>query len=268
MQFPKIDPVFFRLGPLELRWYGLMYVISFILAYLLISRNAAKKNIALSKDDVADLIFYIALGVILGGRIGYVLFYNLSYYIDNPLKIFAVWEGGMSFHGGLLGTIATSFYFARKKRIAFFRLVDLCVPVVPVGLGLGRLGNFINGELYGRVTSVPWGMVFPGGGVHPRHPSQLYEAVLEGPVLFTVLWLVQRKKNLPVGIVFWCFFALYGLFRFLVEFTREPDEQLGYILSRFSMGQILSFPMFLLGVFMILVLWSRGKKYFPPDRMS
>jgi phosphatidylglycerol:prolipoprotein diacylglycerol transferase len=260
MQFPRIDPVIFRFGSIEFRWYGLMYVLSFIVAYFLITLNAKRKGIALSKDDIGDLIFYLALGVILGGRIGYVLFYNLSYYLDNPLKLFAVWEGGMSFHGGLIGTVLSSLYFARKKKIHFFQLADLCVPIAPIGLFLGRMGNFINGELYGRVTSVSWGMVFPGGGMVPRHPSQLYEAVLEGPVLFTILWLVQRKKNFPEGVVFWCFVALYGLFRFIVEFTREPDQQIGYLWGYFSMGQLLSFPMFLFGVCMIILFYRRGER--------
>jgi phosphatidylglycerol:prolipoprotein diacylglycerol transferase len=261
MQYPHINPVLFRLGPLELRWYGLMYVISFIVAYFLLRSNAKRKNLPLTMDDIADLIFCLALGVILGGRIGYILFYNLSYYLENPLKVFAIWEGGMSFHGGLIGTVLSAIYFARKKKVTFFQLADLCVPVAPIGLFLGRLGNFINGELYGRVTHVPWGMVFPGGGNVPRHPSELYEAFLEGPVLFTILWLVQRKKNLPVGVVFWCFVMFYGAFRFLVEFTREPDPQLGFVLGSFSMGQLLSLPMFLFGLCMIIVLYKRqGKK--------
>lgn len=260
MQFPKIDPVFLRVGPLELRWYGLMYVLSFVVAYLLVIKNAKRKALPLNKDDVADLIFYLALGVILGGRIGYILFYNLSYYLENPLKVLAVWEGGMSFHGGLIGTLLSSFYYARKKKITFTTLADLCVPVAPICLFLGRLGNFINGELFGRVTELPWGMVFPGGGGQPRHPSQLYEAVLEGPVLFAILWLAQRKRNLPPGVVFWCFISFYGLFRFLVEFTREPDPQIGYILGFFSMGQLLSFPMFLLGLCMIAYLFRRATK--------
>ncbi len=257
MQFPKIDPVFLRLGPLELRWYGLMYVLSFSIAYLLITHNAKRKNLPLKKDDIADLIFYLALGVILGGRIGYILFYNLSYYLENPLKVFAVWEGGMSFHGGLIGTVLFTYFYIRKKKISFTMLADLCAPVVPVCLCLGRLGNFINGELFGRVTNLPWGMVFPGGGLRPRHPSQLYEAFLEGPVLYTILWLVQRKKDLRPGVVFWCFITFYGLFRFLVEFTREPDPQIGYILHFFSMGQLLSFPMFLLGLSMMVYLSTR-----------
>jgi len=260
MQYPKIDPVFLRLGPLELRWYGLMYVLSFTIAYFLISHNAKRKNLPLKKDDIADLIFYLALGVILGGRIGYILFYNLSYYLENPLKVFAVWEGGMSFHGGLIGTVLLIFYYIRKKKITFMMLADLCVPVAPICLCLGRLGNFINGELFGRVTDLPWGMVFPGGGAQPRHPSQLYEAFLEGPVLYTILWLAQKKKDLPAGVLFWCFVTFYGLFRFLVEFTREPDPQIGYILRFFSMGQLLSFPMFVLGLGMIVYLLRRAAR--------
>ncbi len=260
MQYPHINPVLIRIGPLELRWYGLMYVVSFAAAYFLIRSMAKRKNLPLSKDDIADLIFGLALGVILGGRIGYILFYNLSYYLENPLKLFAIWEGGMSFHGGLIGTVLATIYFTRKKKVTFFQLADLCAPVAPVGLFLGRLGNFINGELYGRITDVPWGMVFPGGGNAPRHPSQLYEAFLEGPVLFTILWLVHRRKNLPVGVVFWCFVTFYGAFRFLVEFTREPDPQLGFVLGSFSMGQLLSFPMFLFGLGMVIFLYRRESK--------
>jgi phosphatidylglycerol:prolipoprotein diacylglycerol transferase len=261
MHYPHFNPVLFRLGPLELRWYGLMYVLSFIVAYFLIRSDAKRKNLPLTTDDIADLIFCLALGVILGGRIGYILFYNLPYYLENPLKVFAIWEGGMSFHGGLIGTVLAAIYFTRKKKITFFQLADLCVPVAPICLFLGRLGNFINGELYGRVTHVPWGMVFPGGGNVPRHPSQLYEAFLEGPVLFAILWFVKRKKNLPVGVVFWCFVSFYGVFRFLVEFTREPDPQLGFVLGNLSMGQLLSLPMFVLGVCMIIILYRRqGKK--------
>ncbi len=260
MQYPHINPVLFHFGRLELRWYGLMYVLSFAVAYFLIRSTARRKNLPLTTDDIADLIFGLALGVILGGRIGYILFYNLSYYLENPLKVFAIWEGGMSFHGGLIGTVLAAISFTRKKKVTFFQLADLCAPVAPIGLFLGRLGNFINGELYGRITTVPWGMVFPGGGNAPRHPSQLYEAFLEGPVLFTILWLAQRKKNLPVGVVFWCFVSCYGAFRFLVEFTREPDPQLGFVLGSFSMGQLLSFPMFLLGLGMVIFLDRRESK--------
>jgi phosphatidylglycerol:prolipoprotein diacylglycerol transferase len=195
----------------------------------------------------------MAMGVILGGRSGYILFYNLSEYVSHPLEIFAVWHGGMSFHGGLIGAIFGGLYFARKKKIGFLNLADICIVAAPIGLGLGRIGNFINGELYGRVTNVPWGLVFPGGGNLPRHPSQLYEAFLEGPVTFVVLWLLARQRR-PAGVIFWSFITLYGLFRFFVEFFREPDIQVGYFLGRFSMGQLLSLPMVLLGLAMIW--WS------------
>jgi phosphatidylglycerol:prolipoprotein diacylglycerol transferase len=192
----------------------------------------------------------MALGVILGGRTGYILFYNLSYYMDNPLRVFAVWEGGMSFHGGFIGAVLAGLFFVRKMKAGFFRMADIVAPAIPIGLFLGRVGNFINGELYGRVTDLPWGMVFPGGGPLPRHPSQLYEAVLEGPLTYLILRLVGRKER-GDGAVFWSFIALYGLFRFFVEFFREPDQQIGFILGPFSMGQMLSFPMFLLGAGMV-----------------
>jgi len=256
MQFPHIDPVFFRLGRLEFRWYGLMYILGFIAAYFIVRRAAGRRGLALTQDDVADVIFSLAIGVILGGRLGYILFYNLSYYLSHPLKLFAVWEGGMSFHGGLLGVILAGAYVARQKKIGFPLLADICVPAAPVGLGLGRLGNFINGELYGRVTDVPWGIIFPGGGGAPRHPSQLYEAVLEGPVLFLILMAVGRRER-PAGVVFWTFISFYGLFRFLVEFFREPDAQLGLLAGPFSMGQLLSFPMFLLGLVMAVLVSRR-----------
>jgi len=250
MVMPQIDPVFLRLGPLEFRWYGLMYIIGFIAAYFVVLAGVKREQIGLTKDDVADLIFTVALGVILGGRSGYILFYNLSYYLDHPLRVFAVWEGGMSFHGGMAGTILAGLYFVRKKKVPFFRMADIVTPTGPIGLGLGRIGNFINGELYGRVTDVPWGMVFPTGGDLPRHPSQLYEALLEGPVTLLIVWMLGRRAR-PEGVIFWSFIALYGLFRFFVEFFREPDQQIGYLFGFFSMGQLLSLPMLLLGLVMI-----------------
>ncbi|EKD59372.1 MAG: hypothetical protein ACD_55C00046G0001, partial [uncultured bacterium] len=164
MTFPNIDPVFLRLGPLEFRWYGLMYIIGFISAYFIILSGVRRKGLSLTKDDVADLIFTVAVGVILGGRFGYILFYNLAYYIANPLKLFAVWEGGMSFHGGLIGAVLASIFYIRRHKLRFYRLADIGFLAAPVGLGCGRIGNFINGELYGRVSDVPWAMIFPGGG--------------------------------------------------------------------------------------------------------
>ena len=206
----------------------------------------------LSRDDVADLIFSVALGIILGGRFGYVLFYNLPFYLDHPLKAFAVWEGGMSFHGGVSGAILAGWWYLRKKGLPFFLMADIGFMAGPVGLFCGRIGNFINGELYGRATELPWGMVFPGGGPLRRHPSQLYEAILEGPVLLLLLWLTSRR-NPPDGVVFWSFIAGYGLFRSFVELFREPDAQIGLLFGSISMGQLLSLPMFLLGVTMILL---------------
>jgi phosphatidylglycerol:prolipoprotein diacylglycerol transferase len=261
MQFPNIDPVFLRVGALEFRWYGLMYIIGFVAAYFVINAEAERRKVPLSRDDVADLIFGVALGVILGGRLGYVLFYNLSEYAAHPLKVFTVWEGGMSFHGGLAGAILGGFWFARKKKIGYLTIADLCFLTAPIGLGLGRLGNFINGELYGRVTTLPWGVVFPDprAGNLPRHPSQLYESFLEGPVIFLILWIMGRKES-PAGVISWGFIALYGTFRFLIEFFREPDFQLGFVVGSFSMGQLLSFPMALAGAVMVWRSYGREQR--------
>ena len=195
MQFPHIDPVFLSIGPLQFRWYGLMYVLSFIATYFIIRSEVTRKKLSLTKDDVADLVFYGAMGVVLGGRTGYILFYNLGFYLANPLKLFAVWEGGMSFHGGFLGVLLAFWLYARRKKIPFLTLIDMAALCAPVGLGLGRIGNFINGELYGRATDSAWGMVFPGSDGVPRHPSQLYEAFLEGLVLFFIVRLVSRHTR-------------------------------------------------------------------------
>jgi len=259
MQFPEIRPYIFKIGTLEVRWYGLMYILGFLATYLIALSEAKRKKLPLTKDDIADLIFVLALGLIVGARIGYALFYNVSHYLANPIKVFAVWEGGMSFHGGLIGAVLAALYFSRKKKIGAYQLADIIIPSVPIGIGLGRLGNFINGELYGRVTDVPWGIVFPTGGPLPRHPSQLYEALLEGPVLFFLLWLVRRSKA-PAGVVLWVFLAFYGLFRTFVEFFREPDQQLGYLFSIFTMGQLLSIPLFLFGTTMAVIFYKRGSK--------
>ncbi len=249
MQFPHIDPVFLSIGPLQFRWYGLMYVLAFAATYLIIRSETSRRHLPLTKDDVADLVFQGALGVVLGGRLGYILFYKFAYYLSHPLQVFSVWEGGMSFHGGFLGVIIAVLLFARRKGIPFFTLIDIAAICAPVGLGLGRIGNFINAELYGRQTDLPWGIIFPGGGGVPRHPSQLYEAILEGLLLFLIVRTVSRRTAVT-GVTGWTFVAGYGLFRFLVEFARQPDDHLGFIVSFFSMGQLLSLPMFLLGSFM------------------
>jgi len=255
---PDIDPVLIRLGPIAIRWYGLMYVFGLTAAFFIIKARAASRRVSLSIDDLHDLILYAAVGVILGGRLGYIFFYNLPYYLAHPAKFLAIWEGGMSFHGGLLGVIAAVFIFCRRKGHPFYTIADLATPTVPIGLGLGRLGNFINGELFGRVTDVPWCMVFEktGGGPLCRHPSQLYEAVLEGLLLFAVIWIVGRRPLAP-GALFWTLIAGYGACRTFVELFREPDAHLGLLAGMLSMGQVLSLPMLALGLFMI---WSVQRK--------
>ena len=255
---PDIDPVLIRLGPIILRWYGLMYVLGLTAAFFMIKARAAARNVALAIDDLHDLILYAALGVILGGRLGYVFFYNLPYYLQHPAKLLAVWEGGMSFHGGLLGVIVAVGAFCWRKRYSFYSIADLATPTVPIGLGLGRIGNFINGELYGRVTDVPWCMVFnrTGGGPFCRHPSQLYEALLEGLLLFGVLWALGRRPR-PPGTLCWALIAGYGACRSFVELFREPDAHLGLLAGVISMGQVLSLPMLVVG---LIMLWSVLRK--------
>ncbi|GAM10616.1 prolipoprotein diacylglyceryl transferase [Geobacter sp. OR-1] len=253
MTFPAIDPVFLRIGPLEMRWYGLMYILAFTAAYFIIGYAVKNRNISLSKDGVTDLVFAVAVGIIVGGRLGYILFYNLGYYLANPLKLLAVWEGGMSFHGGFAGAVISGILFCRKRKLNFLEIADIGFLTAPIGLMFGRIGNFINGELYGRVTDMHWGIVFPGGGNLPRHPSQLYESFLEGPATFLLIWLIWRGKR-PAGSVLCGFIACYGMFRTIVEFYREPDQQIGYIAGIFSMGQMLSLPMFIAGTAMFIHL--------------
>jgi phosphatidylglycerol---prolipoprotein diacylglyceryl transferase len=266
--YPRIDPVFLRIGPVQLRWYGLMYMLSFIISYFVLRRFAKSRKLNMSTDDLYDLLFYLIIGVMVGGRLGYVLFYDLPSYLRDPLSIFAIWQGGMSFHGGFIGVIAAAWFACRRKHWNFWEIADLVCVAVPIGLGLGRIGNFINGELYGRVTSVPWAMVFPDGGPDPRHPSQLYEAFLEGVVLFLILrWIY--KKNLYRGTVFWALVGFYGLFRFLVEFVREPDAQIGFDLGPFTRGQLLTFPMLVIGMTMMVIYARRDlPAKSPPTRKS
>ena len=254
--FPNIDPVFLRLGPIQLRWYGLMYMLSFIIGFFVLRRLARYRKLNLSTDDLYDLLFYIILGVMIGGRLGYVLLYDFGSYARDPLSIFAIWQGGMSFHGGFVGVILAVLWITRRKGWNFWEIADLVCVGVPIGLGLGRIGNFINGELYGRATTVSWAMVFPEGGNMPRHPSQLYEAILEGLVLFFILRWFYRK-NFYRGTVFWALLAFYGLFRFLVEFVREPDAQIGFDLGPFTRGQELTFPMLVIGTAMIIIYARR-----------
>ena len=251
LPFPDIDPVAVQIGPLAIRWYGLSYVAGILIGWWLLSRRARRADAPFSPEQVGDIVFFAALGGVLGGRIGYVLFYKFGTYVDDPLSIFAVWQGGMSFHGGVLGFVIATAWFARRAGVSFLSVTDFVVPAVPVGLFFGRLANFINGELWGRVTDVPWGMVFPGAGPLPRHPSQIYEAVLEGLVLFALLWRYSAVPR-PLGRVSGLFLLGYGAFRFAVEFVREPDRHLGFIAFDFlTMGQVLSLPMVALGIALI-----------------
>ncbi|HEC98479.1 MAG TPA: prolipoprotein diacylglyceryl transferase [Nitrospirae bacterium] len=249
--YPAIKPYIIKVGPLQVRWYGVMYLIGFASSYLLVKYQIRKKGIGIDGRTVDDLYFYIILGLILGARLGYVLFYNFSEYLQNPLEIFAVWHGGMSFHGGLIGSIFAGICFCRKRGLDSWLVADLVIATAPIGLGLGRIGNFINCELYGRVTNVPWAMVFPCGGGLPRHPSQLYEAFFEGVVLFIVLWYMKDRIKITGGLTA-LFLILYGVIRFSLEFFREPDAQLGFIVAFFTMGQILSFAMVLVGIMVYL----------------
>jgi phosphatidylglycerol:prolipoprotein diacylglycerol transferase len=253
----NINPILVKLGPIQVSWYGLMYVFGFLASYLLVRYQMKKKDFGVSKLDVEDLYFYLILGLVIGARLGYVLFYDLKMYLANPLEVFAIWHGGMSFHGGLIGVLLVGILFSWKNNKSFWKIADLFIVTAPIGLGLGRIGNFINGELYGRVTQVPWAMIFPTDkDLLPRHPSQLYESALEGGVLFLILWFLKDKK-LPTGGLLAIFLSLYGLFRFFVELFREPDPQLGFILGPFTMGQTLSAFMIIGGIILFLYLRRR-----------
>ena len=245
----NLDPILVKLGPVRLSWYGLMYVLGFLASYLLVRYQMRKRDFDITKPEVENFYFYLIFGLIIGARFGYVLFYDLKTYLDNPLEILAVWNGGMSFHGGLIGLLLVALLFSWKNKKSFWKIADLFIVTAPIGLGLGRIGNFINGELYGRAAQVPWAVIFPKGGPVPRHPSQLYESALEGGVLFFILWFM-KDKNLPRGALLAMFLFLYGGFRFFLEFFREPDAQLGFVLGPFTMGQVLSSFMVGGGIFL------------------
>ncbi|MDZ4098288.1 MAG: prolipoprotein diacylglyceryl transferase [Methylophilaceae bacterium] len=248
---PQFDPVAIHLGSYPIHWYGLMYLIGF-LSLLWLGKWRANRypEAGWKSSEMDDILFYGALGVIIGGRLGYCLFYQPAYYLSHPLEIAYIWQGGMSFHGGFLGVLATMVFFARKTGKRWLAVMDFVAPLVPIGLGAGRMGNFINGELWGRTTDVAWGMVFPQVDNLVRHPSQLYQFVLEGIILFILLWWYSSKPR-PVGAVSGLFLIGYGSFRFLVEFTREPDSFLGLLALNLSMGQWLSLPMIVVGAWMM-----------------
>ena len=247
LQFPDINPVIFKIGPLSMRWYGLMYILGFISSYLLVTYQLKKNALKIDRAIIDDLFFYLILGLIAGARLGYVIFYNLSFYLQNPLDVFVIWHGGMSFHGGLIGSFIAGYIVMKRKKLNLFATLDLIIPTCPIGIGFGRIGNFINGELFGKPTNVPWAMVFPEGGSAPRHPSQIYEMFFEGILLFCILWIYKDRKKRD-GDVFALFLILYGLFRIFCELFRQPDSQLGYIFGLISMGQILSFCMIAIGI--------------------
>ena len=253
--YPSLDPVALRLGPISVRWYGLAYVAGFIAAWLVIRNLDRRWRVGLSLDDQLTIILAAVIGVLLGGRIGYVLFYNLAYFSGHPLAVFAVWDGGMSFHGALIGIIIAGVVIARILRLPFWTLADMAAVGTPIGLFLGRLANFVNAELWGRVTTLPWGVVFPGpiAGPLPRHPSQIYEALLEGLVLFVVLWVLSRRAR-PQGFLFGVMLAGYGCARIFVEFFREPDVQVGFLFGGVTMGQLLTVPVLAFGIW--LIWWS------------
>ena len=259
---PQFDPVAISFGSFGIRWYGLMYLLGFV-AGMLLGRMRAKRDPwrGWNAREVDDVLFYVVIGIILGGRLGYVLFYKPDHYLSHPLEIFAIWQGGMSFHGGLLGVLAAMVLFARRTGRPWLAVMDFVAPLVPPGIAAGRFGNFINAELWGRPTDVPWAMIFPNVDRMPRHPSQLYEFALEGVVLFCVLWWFSRRPR-PVGAISALFLIGYGIARFCVEYTREPDSFLGVLALGFTMGQWLTLPMIAVGIW--LLWWSRRARPRPP----
>lgn len=254
--FPSLDPVAVSFGPIAIRWYALAYLAGFLLGWRYCLYLARQNSNGPTAEMYDEFLTWAVVGTIIGGRLGYILFYHADYYFSNPLEMLQVWHGGMSFHGGMMGVICAALIFCRKHKIIFFSFTDILACVTPIGLGLGRLANFVNGELYGRPTDLPWGMIFPRGGDIARHPSQLYEAFLEGLVLFAVLFFMSRRRSIRArpGYLSGIFLFGYALFRFLVECLREPDAQLGILVAGLTMGQLLCIPMAMFGLY--LILWS------------
>jgi phosphatidylglycerol:prolipoprotein diacylglycerol transferase len=252
LPYPKIDPVIFEIGPLQLRWYSLMYIIGLMACYYFFKFAARKGTLKLNDQEIESVMLYGLIGMILGARLTYVFVYNFDHYIQNPSEILATWKGGLSAHGAMIGIAAGVFVFCRRFNKSFFNITDHMVAIAPVGLGFGRIGNFINGELWGRVTDAPIGMIFPDGGPFPRHPSQLYESLFEGWILLAIMMLFYRKQP-RTGILSGFFLIFYGTFRFFIEFFREPDSQLGEVLGPFSMGQVLCGLMWAIGALIITI---------------
>lgn len=260
LTYPALDPVAIDLGFLQIRWYGLSYVAGILIGWWLLRRRGRSSRPQWPAEQVADLVFYCALGIIIGGRLGSALFYNLPYYLHYPGAVLKIWQGGMSFHGGLLGVVIALWLFGRRQGKSLLETGDFLAPAIPLGLFAGRLGNFVNGELWGKPTDLPWAMVFPGAGPLPRHPSQLYEAFLEGICLFIFLWWFSARPR-PVMSVSGLFLLLYGVARIGVEFTREPDAHLGYIAwGWLTMGQLLSLPMVLAGAALLGLVWADRRR--------
>lgn len=248
----KIDPVIFHLGSLQIRWYGLMYVIGFLIAGFLGRKLVREKFFAITEKQVDTFITYTMVGIFSGARLTYCLIYNPSYYLKNPLEIPAVWHGGLSYHGAIIGLLVALSVFAKNYKLPWLQVFDVTALIGSQGIFFGRIGNFINGELYGRITEVPWGVVFPEGGPSPRHPSQIYQAFLEGLLVFIILWCLKKRFKI-YGLLSAYYLVLYGVFRFIIEFFREPDVQMGYYFNIFTMGQILCFFMILGGLFLIYI---------------
>lgn len=254
LAFPALDPIAIQIGPLAIRWYALAYIAGIVLGWRYALRLAAQPPVFIDRTQIDDFVVWVTLGVILGGRLGYVLFYKPGYYLANPQEALFLWHGGMSFHGGLIGVLLAIYFFARRHKIPVLALGDIVACVTPIGLFFGRIANFINGELFGRETDVPWGMVFPNGGPVPRHPSQLYEAMFEGLILFCITAAVARRREWRErpGFVGGVFLAGYAVARMSGELFREPDSFLGFVFGPFTMGQLLSLPMLIAGIYLIV----------------
>lgn len=253
LAYPDISPIIFEIGPFALRWYSMAYLIGILAGWWLVSKRTKKYMLPLTKQNLEDIAFYMTLGIILGGRIGYILLYGREHFLQNPLEIFEIWHGGMSFHGGILGVIIALWLVARKIKYGFLSLTDLVSPVVPIGIFLGRLANFANDELWGRACNLPWAVRFPRGGYIPRHPSQIYEALLEGVLMYIILNLAWRCKFIRErqGLVSALFLLCYAIFRTFCEQFREPDAQIGFLWFNITMGQLLSAPALILGIFLL-----------------